>query len=780
MENKIEIEKLLQRIAELQTKQNEFQKEISRLRFEVKKLSEGNTSEKSYGRITETDLPASPLVSLVEEMPQKPESPVKQGVPPLPPKPLQTDRQTEASALKEGVESFVGTNLINKIGILITIIGVGIGTKYAIDNELINPLTRIVLSYIFGTGLLLVAIRLKKKYNNYSAVLLSGALAIMYFTTYIAYDFYALFPQMLAFALMFVFTLFSVAAALSYDKQVIAAIGLVGAYGIPFLLSNGSGNVEVLFTYIAIVNIAVLIISFFKYWKYVFYLAFAFSWLIFLTWYNVKYEFDSHLVISLLFASVFFLTFYVAAVAYKILRKKMFEIQDILLILGNSFVFYGLGYATLAFSEKTALYLGFFTVANAVVHFTISAIIYRQKLADKNMFFLTAGLVLLFITIAVPVQLDGNWVTLIWGGEALIMFLIGSSQKIKMYERFSYLLILIAFFSMVHDWSVIADYMPYYIKKVPTAFLNINFLTAVLLSIIFGVIARLFYRNKEESATHLRELQGYGLSIIFLVTLYATFHFEIDLYWKTLFHKSAINITVDGFEREIKDYDLRSFGGIWLFNYALFFFSALSLLNLYKLKNKALANVVGGINVFVILISLFFGLLICSHLRENYIAQNNAEYFIRGNMHLFIRYVLLFLVVLNLISTWLPIKAAFSADVFRNLFAVFCHFTILFLASSELLHWMDLADYAQSYKLGLSILWGTYSLFMVVLGIMNKQKRIRVAGIALFGVTLMKLFFYDIANLDTIAKVIVFISLGILLLIISFLYNKYKDVISED
>jgi uncharacterized membrane protein len=44
----------------------------------------------------------------------------------------------------------------------------------------------------------------------------------------------------------------------------------------------------------------------------------------------------------------------------------------------------------------------------------------------------------------------------------------------------------------------------------------------------------------------------------------------------------------------------------------------------------------------------------------------------------------------------------------------------------------------------------------------------------LFGITLIKLFFYDIAQLDTIFKTVIFISLGLLLLVISFLYNKYK------
>jgi len=93
---------------------------------------------------------------------------------------------------------------------------------------------------------------------------------------------------------------------------------------------------------------------------------------------------------------------------------------------------------------------------------------------------------------------------------------------------------------------------------------------------------------------------------------------------------------------------------------------------------------------------------------------------------------------------------------------------------------MDIFGYNESYKLGLSILWGLYSLFLIVLGIGRGKKHLRVGAISLFAVTLAKLFFYDIAELDTISKTVVFVSLGILLLIISFLYNKYKNLISGE
>ncbi|HQU61027.1 MAG TPA: DUF2339 domain-containing protein, partial [Saprospiraceae bacterium] len=101
-------------------------------------------------------------------------------------------------------------------------------------------------------------------------------------------------------------------------------------------------------------------------------------------------------------------------------------------------------------------------------------------------------------------------------------------------------------------------------------------------------------------------------------------------------------------------------------------------------------------------------------------------------------------------------------------------------ASSELIHWMDFFDSAQSYKLGLSILWGVIALLFIAVGIWKNKKHLRIGAIVLFSITLIKLFFYDISNLSTIAKTIVLVSLGILLLAISFLYNKYKQQILDE
>ena len=125
------------------------------------------------------------------------------------------------------------------------------------------------------------------------------------------------------------------------------------------------------------------------------------------------------------------------------------------------------------------------------------------------------------------------------------------------------------------------------------------------------------------------------------------------------------------------------------------------------------------------------------------------------------------------------LKTAAPDFDFDTAFDFVFYSTILWFASSELLTWINIYDYRDSYKLGLSILWGIYALLLVILGIYKHKKHLRIGAIVLFAVTLAKLFLYDIASLSTISKTVVFVSLGIILLLVSFLYTKYKNSIFD-
>jgi uncharacterized membrane protein len=135
---------------------------------------------------------------------------------------------------------------------------------------------------------------------------------------------------------------------------------------------------------------------------------------------------------------------------------------------------------------------------------------------------------------------------------------------------------------------------------------------------------------------------------------------------------------------------------------------------------------------------------------------------------------------LAMYASYQYIRAQLLNIDFRIEFDFMLHVAALTLLANELINWMDLYRPGQSFKLGLSILFGVYALFLVILGIRKKRAYLRYAAMVLIGATLLKLFFYDLASLDTISKTIVFVILGVVLLVISFLYNKYRNVIFDE
>ncbi|MEI8112887.1 MAG: DUF2339 domain-containing protein [Bacteroidia bacterium] len=788
-ENSEKLTKLFNWMDDLSRRQLKVNSELNEIRFEIEQLkaieNEENVSSKPENEVEKVLLKEQTGNFQSEFAPEFQSVEIEnsskfQSYPTS----YSTEKRQNSTNAGNELEKFIGENLISKIGIIITVIGVAIGTKYAIDHQLISPLTRIILGYLFGFGLLGIAFRLKKDYENYSAVLLSGSMAILYFLTYAAYSFYQLMPQIMAFALMVMITALTVVAAIKYDKQIISHFGLVGAYAVPFLLSENSGNVLILYSYMAIINIGILVISFKKYWKPLFYSSFILTWIMYLSWYKSSYQMAENFELAITFLIIFFTIFYASFLAYKLRKNELFERDDILLLLSNSFLFYGIGFSILDNHETGKQLLGFFTVCNALIHFAVSSIIYKQKLADKNMFYLVSGLFLVFITIAIPVQLDGNWVTLLWAGEAALLFWIGRTKSNPVYEILSYPLMLLALFSIIQDWAT-GPYMKQPHEDI-VPLLNINFLTSILFLAAFGFLT-ILNRNKKYSSPPgiqegINELISFAIPAIFLSILYFSLRMEIESFFQQqLVHSESINIVVGQTEPvHAVNVNILKFKSLWIMNYSLLFLTILSFFNIRKLKNQFLAYINLILNTLAIFLFLIADLYILGELREKYLHPPVSQFFPIGTIYIGIRYISLAFFALLIFATYKYVWQKFLEKDFKMNFDILLYTCILWVGSSELIHWIDIAGSTQSYKLGLSILWGVYSLLLISIGIWKKKKHLRIGAIVLFGGTLIKLFLYDISDMETISKTIVFVSLGILLLIISFLYNKFRNIISEE
>jgi hypothetical protein len=702
----------------------------------------------------------------------------------------QQEAATQVAKPLFNFEKFLGENLLNKIGILITVIGVLIGVKYSIDNDFISPLTRIILAYAFGAGLLGVGFWLKEKYAAFSAVLVSGSMAVLYITTFIAYDFYELLPKIFTFFLMLLFTAFTVLAALRYDLAVIAHLGLVGAYAIPFLLSDGSGKVHILFSYMALLNTGILVVSLFKNWKSLYYSAFLFTWLIFSGWLGGQYQYEKHFALAFGFSLAYFLIFYITLLAYKTRKAEMFGHLEVVLLLLNAFIYFGIGFYLIQSHPQGNELLGIFTLINAILHFFVGLFLYKKELADKNLLYLVLGLVFVFITLTIPIQLDGSWVTMLWAAEAALLFWIGRSKKIVLYEQLSYVVMWLAFFSIWQDWTFgIYDRYSFVntLENKMTPIFNVYFLTAAIFLAAFGWILWIRAKTEPASSQELIPLQllSYSAPIIFLIVSYFTFFVEISLYFRQTYLASAFKV-VDEFGTVYYNYDenLPLFASIWLVNYSLFFTAVLGFLNWKRLKNKILAYLSALMGLAAgtafLVVSLYqFSELLATYLEAKGL-QGTDNIYVVDAFYVWIRYLSLPFMVGILWLFFQKVRSSVFQSDLRKFYDAPLHVAIIWLLSSELIYIMKFNDLQGSYKLGLSILWGCYALLVIGLGIWKKKKHLRLAAIGFFILTIVKLLFYDLSQLTNIAKVIVLVILGLLLLFASFLYNKYKNFISDE
>jgi uncharacterized membrane protein len=69
---------------------------------------------------------------------------------------------------------------------------------------------------------------------------------------------------------------------------------------------------------------------------------------------------------------------------------------------------------------------------------------------------------------------------------------------------------------------------------------------------------------------------------------------------------------------------------------------------------------------------------------------------------------------------------------------------------------------------------------LIAIGLKRKLKHLRIISLSLFLLTLLKLFFVDIRGISEGGKIAAFISLGVLLLIVSFMYQRLKKIILAD
>ena len=662
------------------------------------------------------------------------------------------------------LEKFIGENLANKIGIGILVLGIGFFVKYAIDQNWINEIGRVCIGIACGGILLGIAHRMRNTFTGFSSVLVGGGIAILYLTIAIAFHEYELFNQTAAFMLMLIITAFTVILSVGYDRMELAILSILGGFASPFMVSTGEGNYIVLFTYILILDGGMLTLAYYKKWNPVNIICYVFTILIFGSWLGSKFDGEnaSMIVGAIIYATLFYLVFFAMNIVNNIKEKTTFKAIEISMLLSNTFFYYTAGMVALnnVYGED---FRGLFTAGLGIFNFIFAYSLNKNVRVDKNLVFLLIGLVLTFISLAAPVQLEGNYITLFWAAETVLLLWLSQKSGIRLIKLASVVIMVLMVISLVMDWEQIYFYNNS--DQAIRIIFNKGYITSLFaLASIVGT----FYLLKQEDSEDRKYIQLYKT----MLTLAGVGLLYVSQLLELRHHLFAYGVDYTAQNIIIGSYNMAFILGLLL---------AEKKLIIPEVAEKAFAFW----GALAILLYLFF------YHQEIIITRNDFLSSLAKSTGFFFHYVL---VVLLLIVTALSLKKMQGLREFNiqtyNLYSWFYIFFFVFIASAELDHIVLLSAYTsdesighiltQNHKIGFPILWGMTSFVLIAIGLKLKKKHLRVISLTLFLITLLKLFIVDIRGISEGGKIAAFISLGILLLIVSFMYQRLKKLLLAD
>lgn len=77
------------------------------------------------------------------------------------------------------------------------------------------------------------------------------------------------------------------------------------------------------------------------------------------------------------------------------------------------------------------------------------------------------------------------------------------------------------------------------------------------------------------------------------------------------------------------------------------------------------------------------------------------------------------------------------------------------------------------------IIWAILSCISIFVGLTKNIPQLNKIGFGLLGITILKLYLYDVWQMDNVSRIIAFIILGIILLLSSFMFQKFKNMLKN-
>jgi uncharacterized membrane protein len=343
---------------------------------------------------------------------------VQQAAPaiePLTPPPLNI-------AAPSDLENIIGRRWVGWIAIILILGATVYFLKYAFENRWIGELGRVTLGVAAGFAMVLAGYeRHRKGWRYLSQILTAGGTAVLYLSVYGAFGYYHLIDQRSAFVFLAIIVAEAHLLALAYNAPSIAVMALAGGFLSPLLLSTGRDQYRVLFTYIGVLDLGMLGVVIARSWRGIGSLAYVGTQCLFWAWYSEHYHYEKRLA-ALMFQCVIFLLFVLADLAPH-LRRNSSGWEEWLRLAVNPFVFYSTCYFFL--NDDHHDWMAVLALALAIFYALLARVELALPRADRRLVMVTLGTALTFVTLAIPIQLESNWITIAWGVEGAILLWVG-------------------------------------------------------------------------------------------------------------------------------------------------------------------------------------------------------------------------------------------------------------------------------------------------------------------------------------------------------------------
>ncbi len=432
-----------------------------------------------------------------------------QGSPP----PLSQAHPVRPVAAEErpDLEKKIGQYWLNRVGIVAILIGVSYFLKLAFENNWIGPTGRIAIGLLAGIGFVLWSERFRARgYAAFSYSLKAVGIGTLYLSLWGAFQIYHLIPAAAAFAAMIVVTASTIALALSQNAELLATFALIGGFATPVLLSTGQNHEAVLFSYLCLLDAGILEMTAAKPWRRLLWGSFAGTMILYWGW-NSDYYSQDQRALTVFFAALFAAIFAAIPLMTRYARSTRFAGPSItltLLPLLNAAAFFLALYEMYRYETAT---LTWFALALAAVYLALANAFAKRHTEEdaKVIQLLHVAIAIAFITIAIPLKLDREWITIGWLIESAVLLLVSVKTRTNFLPY-------LAATALVLGMARLLFFDRY---NTETLILNARFATYVVAIAVLGGIAVFGMRHASENEKPWLRIAAIGVNLLALIAL---------------------------------------------------------------------------------------------------------------------------------------------------------------------------------------------------------------------------------------------------------------------